>query len=285
MLEPEGPHGHDDRIRRAGDLPGVRRIVLQPRVRRAIARILMVRFLAAAQETTTPLSLVRREILSRGEVHTYRLVKSGQDVSIMHGRDLEALYELIHRDEYAVPPPLRTRLQRPDIAILDVGANIGMFSAWALGRWPSATIVAFEPEPSNAGIYRQWAAGRENVTLHEAAASNENGQLRFQTGVGSGSFVTEADTGTVMPKLDLFDHLHDADFVKIDIEGGEWPILTDARLRDLRRVVLVIEYHRHMAPFWPPYDAAVQCLESAGFSTGFNKPNYWGHGILWAWKD
>ena len=35
----------------------------------------------------------------------------------------------------------------------------------------------------------------------------------------------------------------EADLVKIDIEGGEWPILTDPRFAQLPTPALVIEYH------------------------------------------
>lgn len=119
----------------------------------------------------------------------------------------------------------------------------------------------------------------------EAAATNRDGELRFQTGVGMGSHLTESEDALAVPAVDLFSYLPDADFAKIDIEGGEWSILTDDRMADLHDIVIVMEYHRHMAPSLPPLDAAVACLEKAGFTTGFNKPNYWGHGILWAWKD
>lgn len=272
-------------IRRAGDLPGIRAVALRPPVRKILARILMVRFLQAAWDTTTPGSLIRREIFNRGEVGHYQLKGTDQVVWLKHGRDLEALYELIHEGEYEVPAPLRARLDKPNVRIVDVGANIGMFSAWALTHWPDASITSFEPEPDNAALCREWSAAQPNVTLIEAAATNDDGELRFETGVGSGSYVTDSEDAIAVPAVDIFPHLAEADLVKIDIEGGEWSILTDKRMAELTNLVLVMEYHRHMAPFWPPHDAAVEYLEKAGFATGFNKPNYWGHGILWAWKD
>lgn len=125
-------------IRRVGDLPGVRVVALNDRVRPVLARILMVRFVRAAWDTTTPLTLIRREVLSRGEAHEYRLKDGGQVVWLQHGRDLESLYELITQGEYEVPDALRSRLDRPGLRILDVGANIGMFSAWALTQWRRA---------------------------------------------------------------------------------------------------------------------------------------------------
>lgn len=162
-----------------------------------------------------------------------------------------------------------------------------MFSAWVVSHWPDARITAFEPDPANVELYRRWMdAASADVDLVEAAATSAAGRANFQSDLGGGSFITADDSGsTTVECVDSFDYLPEADFVKIDIEGGEWAILADPRLADLSNVVFVIEYHRHMAPFWPPYDAAVECFTKAGFETGFNKPNYWGHGILWAWKD
>jgi hypothetical protein len=45
--------------------------------------------------------------------------------------------------EYEVP----YRATRP--VILDIGANVGSFAAWALGRWPGAHIHCYEPLPDN----------------------------------------------------------------------------------------------------------------------------------------
>ena len=46
----------------------------------------------------------------------------------------------------------------------------------------------------------------------------------------------------------MFPHLHDADLLKIDIEGGEWPLLTDARFGELKVPAIVLEYHAYDSP-------------------------------------
>jgi hypothetical protein len=43
--------------------------------------------------------------------------------------------------EYEVP----YRATRP--VILDIGANVGSFAAWALKRWPGAHVHCYEPLP------------------------------------------------------------------------------------------------------------------------------------------
>ena len=94
---------------------------------------------------------------------------------------------------------------------------------------------------------------------------------------------TEHPVAGSIPAVDIFDHLADADFVKMDIEGGEWPILADPRLADLG-ATWVIEFHRAGRP---------RCLPTRRPGTssrpratvGHQVFNYWGHGTLWAWKD
>lgn len=273
-------------IRRLGSLPGVRKVALHPPVRKALATALMLRYIPAAWETTTPGAFLRREYLDRGRVAAYTLRGGGSRLWLQHGRDFEALYELIHRGEYAPPEPLRARLDRPGLRVLDIGANIGVFSAWVLQRWPDARITAFEPEPGNADLYRRWASSAPQApTFVEAAVVTSESTVHMQEGLGSGSFLTADDQGSAVRGVDAFDYLPDSDFVKIDIEGGEWAILGDPRLRDLRDLTLVMEYHRHMSPSQPPRDAAERLLRAAGFTTGFVTQNYWGHGTLWAWKD
>ena len=170
--------------------------------------------------------------------------------------------------------------------MLDVGANVGMFSAWARGRWPQARIVAVEPAPENVAVLQEQAGqdGRTEVVV--AAVAPADGETGFVEGWGAGSHVpSDAEQATtVVRTVDWFPLFAAADLVKMDIEGGEWPVLTDPRLADLERLTLVMEYHRVGAPSLPASAAARGLLEAAGFEVGHDTPNYWGHGTLWAWK-
>lgn len=277
-------------LRRIASLPGLRVVLLNPAVRRRLAAVLALRFAVAARRTTTPFRLLLNEyVRHRGRADTYVIKATGVPVVMQHGRDLEALFELFERGEYEPPTEIAPLLGRDRVhRIVDVGANVGMFSAWATGRWPDADITAFEPARDSVPIYREWARGRDHVTFLAAAASTADGTMRFADGFGGGSHAaTEGLDGPVIevPAVDVFAHLGDADFVKIDIEGGEWPILADPRMAQLGGVVLVMEYHRNQAPSLPARDAARGLLERAGFTVGHVTENYWGHGTLWAWKS
>jgi FkbM family methyltransferase len=281
-----GKDGRVNLLRRIASLPGLRVVLLHPAVRRRVAAALAVRFALAARRTTTPLQLLLNEyVRRRGRVNTYVIKDSGVPVVMQHGRDLEALFELFERGEYEPPAELAERLSSGRVRrILDIGANVGMFSAWATGRWPGADITAFEPAPENLQVLREWARGQDRVTLVEAAAYTEPGTLHFHGGLGAGSRLTLDEAGVEVQAVDAFEHLAACDFVKMDIEGGEWSILGDPRLAELDDLVLVMEYHRVNAPSLPAQDAARSLLEAAGFAVGHTTHNHWGHGTLWAWK-
>lgn len=275
-------------LRRIASLPGLRRVLLRPAVRRRLAALLMLRFALAARRVTAPWTLLREEYLRRrGHVGRYVIAATGVPVVFQHGRDLEALFEIFERGEYDPPSALAGRL-RPDRvqSVLDVGANVGMFSAWATGAFPGARITAFEPSSESIPLYRSWASGQPHATLIEACAAPADGHLHFQEGYAAGSRqVADGEISVEVDAVDVLPHLAEADFAKIDIEGGEWAILSDPRMSDLSRLTLVMEYHRHLAPSLPAADAARALLEQAGFSVGHVTPNHWGHGTLWAWKD
>lgn len=108
---------------------------------------------------------------------------------------------------------------------MDVGANVGMFAAWAVGRWPAAEILSFEPSPESTHVYPLWLkASGARAMLIEAAASTREGNISSLSGLGGGSREVADALGTMtLPAVDLFPSLLGADFVKVDIEGGEWP--------------------------------------------------------------
>lgn len=60
--------------------------------------------------------------------------------------------------------------------VIDVGANRGQFSLFALHAFPAATIVALEPLAVPAARFRRVFAGERRVTLHHAALAPESGR-------------------------------------------------------------------------------------------------------------
>lgn len=62
--------------------------------------------------------------------------------------------------------------------VIDVGANIGQFSAAALARWPSANLIVFEPLPEAAAKLRALLPS-DRVVVHEKAAGSTDGKVLF----------------------------------------------------------------------------------------------------------
>jgi FkbM family methyltransferase len=70
--------------------------------------------------------------------------------------------------EYEVP----YRATRP--VILDIGANVGSFAAWALQRWPGCHVHCYEPLPDNFALLKKNLAPVEgkSVSLYNFAVGN-----------------------------------------------------------------------------------------------------------------
>lgn len=60
--------------------------------------------------------------------------------------------------------------------VVDIGANRGQFSLFALHNFPGATIISFEPLSAPAALFRRVFAGERRVTLHNAALGPKGGQ-------------------------------------------------------------------------------------------------------------
>lgn len=59
--------------------------------------------------------------------------------------------------------------------VVDVGANRGQFALVARGCCPAASIIAFEPLPKPAAVFRRIFAGDRATLLHEAAVGPDDG--------------------------------------------------------------------------------------------------------------
>lgn len=235
------------------------------------------------------------EVRGGGTPRTWLLNDTRRPVTVRCGtRDRDILHEVFLDGGYALPPEAHDILSsRTDPRIVDLGANIGLFGLWALSRWPGACLHSFEPDPDNlaildrnvadAGVGPRWAVTR-------ACAAPAAGTVRFLTGRQADSrtvYASEPASGiSEVPAVDVFAHLADADLLKIDIEGGEWPLLADARFRDLTVPAIVLEYHAYNSP--RPAESgefARSLLEGCGYTVAETRRPLPGLGTLWAWRN
>jgi FkbM family methyltransferase len=135
-----------------------------------------------------------------------------------------------------------------DDIIYDIGANIGLYSAFAGNIIDSGEIVAFEPQPSIAPIlYRNLDANCESYNVVQVAVSDRCGFGRIQI-TPSTDASTNANDGIYISLKRLSNMIEEGVFplpnvVKIDVEGAEREVLKglDEHLSDLD--LLYVEIH------------------------------------------
>ncbi|MEY2499389.1 MAG: hypothetical protein QOD12_2945 [Verrucomicrobiota bacterium] len=122
-------------------------------------------------------------------------------------------------------------LVRPGMQVIDVGANLGLYSLLLSGLvGNTGSVLAFEPEPNLFAILRENCArnGATNVRVFPYALGRASGHASLQRSafnsgdnrLGYASPTHEA----VEVQVEKFDDLHPdsrPDFVKIDVQGHE----------------------------------------------------------------
>lgn len=121
-----------------------------------------------------------------------------------------------------------THCMHDGFRVLDIGANMGFFSAAATLRLPGAIVHAYEPNPRISGIIDQNAAIfgfsvhhdavgpiRETVAMCDSGPSNFASTLADPNG-GIQSIAASEAVARIGGHIDL---------LKLDAEGAEWPLL------------------------------------------------------------
>jgi FkbM family methyltransferase len=137
--------------------------------------------------------------------------------------------------------------------IIDAGANLGASTVWFARKFPSAQVIAIEPEPANAALCRRNARAASNASVLEAALGAIAGRVSISTGVEDWAFQTSrSDDGaiTVCTIPEVLDGVPNGRLflVKIDIEGFESDVFSaNTGWLDAADVV-IIEPHDWMLP-------------------------------------
>jgi FkbM family methyltransferase len=145
---------------------------------------------------------------------------------------------------------------KPGMTVLDVGANLGMYSLTAAKRvGPSGRVFAFEPVPAT---YQRLCEhirlnALDNVRPCRLAVSDGQGRatLNVADRSASSSLFHQVDQGTIdvaTESLDSFvrrEALATVDAVKIDVEGAELHVVRGMRglLEGGQRPVLQMEFN------------------------------------------
>ena len=182
-----------------------------------------------------------------------------------------------------------TRLFRAHLAhgarVLDLGANVGWYSALAI--LAGCEVHAFEPVPEIAEVCRRnleraMRAGPGRAVLHESAAGASPGRARIALGrenfgdnrvldAGAARPSDMGDGRTVEIRIERVDDVAPgpARLVKVDTQGSEWLALQGMRgvLAESPKLALLIE-------FWPfalrgaSPEELLRFLDASGFTIG-----------------
>jgi FkbM family methyltransferase len=131
-------------------------------------------------------------------------------------------------------------------SVLELGANIGVYTLAGAVADPSARYVAVEPNPASVEVLRHNLAvnGLEHVEVVPAAVVGDRAatdvSLRFpdrdRYAASAGAFVdgaldldTPATRAVTVPTVAVADLVHGVDLLKLDIEGVEAEVLASVR--------------------------------------------------------
>jgi FkbM family methyltransferase len=159
--------------------------------------------------------------------------------------DLAIASAVIDDDEYVLRP-LRDD-GHPLHWVMDVGGHIGSFTRAVKRWWPDARVIAAEPDPDSAAVFRKNMEGIDGVSLVQAAllGAPATAEVAFRQGGrnrdanAAASRVVDVvrplgDEGcwptTLVPAVSVLDVLAEhgdpvIDLLKLDCEGAEGEIL------------------------------------------------------------
>ena len=148
--------------------------------------------------------------------------------------------------------------------IVDIGAHVGVFSAWAAQRYPGSRIIAVEPSSRMCAALRRNVAanGFDAVTVMHAACGAAPGDVPlYSRGPEAMNSLYDKDNyGSAFRVLETvkvvtIDHIFHrfaierCDLLKLDCEGAEYDILFNASISTLARVRrIAMEYHVGLSP-------------------------------------
>jgi FkbM family methyltransferase len=226
------------------------------------------------------------QVLGGRRVGQYELTESGLTLYLRHNtRDVDVLREIFVWGEYEMPEEVVARVS-PRPIVLDVGANIGLFGLFIYGRYPDARVISVEPDRGNAALLERCISANrlgDRWTTVVACASTGPGVIRFRSGLFCDSHIDP--DGDPVPAVDLFDLADEIDLLKMDIEGGEWPIIDDPRWREVDAKAILLEWHSDASPHPDARAWLFSSLITAGFTVQPCLGEAANCGRLWAWRS
>jgi FkbM family methyltransferase len=197
--------------------------------------------------------------------------------------DYDVAWQMFWRGDYESPEPLQD-VRR----IVDLGANVGYSCLYWCQRYPQSHVTAFEPHPVHLGAIQENLAmnGLLDRVKVVGAAAGTSERHSYLTDGRSSSAVTDQPAAFQIRVLDVFreeELTNQIDILKIDIEGGEYEILSDPRFAELNVRAMVVEWHNSSEH----PDGLAWCLhklQSLGYQTHIGAEDLPLAGLVWAFR-
>jgi len=192
----------------------------------------------------------------------------------------EASFRIAHKDIFRNRIyHFQTDRSRP--RIIDGGGGVGLATHYFKKTYPDATVLTFEPDPRIADLLRRNVEtnGLDGVRIVTAALSGRDESAAFRPDGADGGRLIGPDHRTDPDDtIALHAQIHVStvrlsdfvdgpiDFLKLNIEGAEWEVLSDMEQTGKLALMneLVVEYHG-----WPGGDQRLgdilNLLDRAGF--------------------
>jgi FkbM family methyltransferase len=180
--------------------------------------------------------------------------------------------------------------------IIDIGGGIGDFTLFAAVSCPNNRVLAFEPYAESYDMLLRNVNRNDikNVEAYPLAVAGVSGVVNLDISGGEPLQVqsvmeTTTNYSFTVPSISLEDifnqyHLSHCDLLKLDCEGGEYPILLNTPSSLFSRIKrIVMEYHKPLSS--QQHLTLVDYLEKAGYEIQVTQ-NYVHHdlGYLYAFK-
>ena len=206
--------------------------------------------------------------------YIFRKINSSLGLSLDYGVNRDAvsvLESIMIQREYADYFPFYKKA-----VIVDIGAHYGYFSLFAaLNTAEDSQIIALEPSPTNFSILNQnlTAAGLKHIQTIQAAVAAQAGPITlfrshsFNHSLYPSAIEGSSDTvsGLSLAQLIEQQQLSRIDFLKIDCEGAEYPILLEMESSTLAKIQTIsLEFHDLRQKGYAPNDL-IEHLQKNGF--------------------
>lgn len=219
--------------------------------------------------------------------------RNGAQLMIGRALDHVPIIEIFLNEEYGAIPD--------DAIVLDLGANIGVFSIYATTTARNVRVYAYEPFAPFGALLREnvrlnqqtsaircfdcaVAAGSGSRSLHLAEEGFFFPTLVHSTTSDSGQNKTTAECTTLAQIIDAH-QLPRIDLLKMDCEGAEYEILYSTPASHLQRIrELRMEYH-NLDSLEHHIESLEQFLIGHGFAVTQRQASSASNGTLWVRRE